>query len=121
MFSSLHSDYLLPPKERPQTSAALARRLVIGALGVKSNLTKEQREAERKKLQEARGDSFTDFMLHVDSCVKSVQFLVHLPSNLCPMQLFHHKWELFLYFTEKHVGSKKSGSPSTAVQFITGL
>ncbi|XP_023131039.2 coiled-coil domain-containing protein R3HCC1L [Amphiprion ocellaris] len=48
------SDYLLPAKERPQTSASLARRLVIGALGVKSNLTKEQREAERKKLQEAK-------------------------------------------------------------------
>lgn len=48
------SDYLLPAKERPQTSAALARKLVIGALGVRSNLTKEQREAERKKLQEAR-------------------------------------------------------------------
>uniref|UniRef100_A0A3Q2YTB6 R3H domain and coiled-coil containing 1-like n=1 Tax=Hippocampus comes TaxID=109280 RepID=A0A3Q2YTB6_HIPCM len=41
-------------KERPQTSAALARRLVIGALGVKSNVTKEQREAEKRKLQEAR-------------------------------------------------------------------
>uniref|UniRef100_A0A3B3BTF4 R3H domain and coiled-coil containing 1-like n=1 Tax=Oryzias melastigma TaxID=30732 RepID=A0A3B3BTF4_ORYME len=48
------SDFLLPPKERPQTSAALARQLVIGALGVKSNLTKEQREAERRKLQEAK-------------------------------------------------------------------
>ncbi|KAK5866285.1 hypothetical protein PBY51_020489 [Eleginops maclovinus] len=48
------SDYLLPAKERPQTSAALARRLVIGALGVKSNLTDEKREAERKKLQEAK-------------------------------------------------------------------
>ncbi|XP_070776716.1 coiled-coil domain-containing protein R3HCC1L [Enoplosus armatus] len=48
------SDYLLPAKERPQTSAALARKLVIGALGVKSNLTKEQHEAERRKLQEAR-------------------------------------------------------------------
>ncbi|CAG06062.1 unnamed protein product [Tetraodon nigroviridis] len=48
------SDYLLPAKDRPQTSAALARRLVIGALGVKSKLTKEQREAERRKLQEAR-------------------------------------------------------------------
>uniref|UniRef100_A0A3Q1K5C5 Uncharacterized protein n=1 Tax=Anabas testudineus TaxID=64144 RepID=A0A3Q1K5C5_ANATE len=48
------SDYLLPAKERPQTSAALARRLVIGALGVKSNLTKDQREAERRKLQEAK-------------------------------------------------------------------
>ncbi|XP_034396613.1 coiled-coil domain-containing protein R3HCC1L [Cyclopterus lumpus] len=48
------SDYLLPAKERPQTSAMLARKLVIGALGVKSNQTKEQVEAERKKLQEAR-------------------------------------------------------------------
>ncbi|XP_029303247.1 coiled-coil domain-containing protein R3HCC1L [Cottoperca gobio] len=48
------SDYLLPAKERPETSAALARRLVIGALGVKSNLTNEKREAEGKKLQEAR-------------------------------------------------------------------
>ncbi|XP_047221598.1 coiled-coil domain-containing protein R3HCC1L [Girardinichthys multiradiatus] len=48
------SDYLLPAKERPQTSAALARKLVIGALGMKSNLTKEQREAERKKLQQAK-------------------------------------------------------------------
>ncbi|XP_072240364.1 coiled-coil domain-containing protein R3HCC1L [Leuresthes tenuis] len=48
------SDYLLPAKERPQTSAALARQLVIGALGVRSNLSKEQREAEKKKLQEAK-------------------------------------------------------------------
>uniref|UniRef100_A0A8C2IMT2 R3H domain and coiled-coil containing 1-like n=1 Tax=Cyprinus carpio TaxID=7962 RepID=A0A8C2IMT2_CYPCA len=48
------SDYLLPAKERPQTSAALARRLVIGALGVKSNQTKEEREAERNKLRQAK-------------------------------------------------------------------
>ncbi|XP_037620256.1 coiled-coil domain-containing protein R3HCC1L isoform X1 [Sebastes umbrosus] len=48
------SDYLLPAKERPQTSAALAHKLVIGALGVKSNVTKEQREAEKRKLQEAK-------------------------------------------------------------------
>ncbi|KAM9769334.1 coiled-coil domain-containing protein R3HCC1L isoform 2-T3 [Menidia menidia] len=48
------SDYLLPAKERPQTSAALARQLVIGALGVRSNLSEERREAERKKLQEAK-------------------------------------------------------------------
>lgn len=49
-------DYLLPAKERPQTSAALARRLVIGALGVTSNQTREEREAERNKLRQARGD-----------------------------------------------------------------
>ncbi|XP_076001905.1 R3H and coiled-coil domain-containing protein 1-like [Genypterus blacodes] len=48
------SDELLPPKERPQTSASLARKLVFGALGVKSNQTKEQRDAERRKLQEAK-------------------------------------------------------------------
>lgn len=48
------SDYLLPAKERPQTSAALARRLVIGALGVRSPQTREEREAERKKLKDAR-------------------------------------------------------------------
>uniref|UniRef100_A0A8C4RFH0 R3H domain and coiled-coil containing 1-like n=1 Tax=Erpetoichthys calabaricus TaxID=27687 RepID=A0A8C4RFH0_ERPCA len=51
------SDYLLPAKERPQTSAALARRLVIGALGVRSPQTREEREAEKKKLQQARGKS----------------------------------------------------------------
>ncbi|NXI41832.1 R3HCL protein, partial [Galbula dea] len=49
-----YADYLQPAKERPETSAALARRLVIGALGVRSNQTPAQRDAERKKLQEAR-------------------------------------------------------------------
>ncbi|KAF1423148.1 Coiled-coil domain-containing protein R3HCC1L, partial [Spheniscus humboldti] len=49
-----YSDYLQPAKERPETSAALARRLVIGALGVRSNQTPAQRDAERRKLQEAR-------------------------------------------------------------------
>lgn len=48
------AEFLLPAKERPQTSAVLARRLVIGALGVKSNQTKAEREAERQKLKEAR-------------------------------------------------------------------
>ncbi|KAG5278597.1 hypothetical protein AALO_G00100680 [Alosa alosa] len=48
------SDYLLPAKERPQTSAALARRLVIGALGVRSPQSREDREAEKKKLKDAK-------------------------------------------------------------------
>ncbi|CAM4596510.1 unnamed protein product [Caretta caretta] len=48
------ADFLQPAKERPETSAALARRLVIGALGVRSNQSRAEREAERKKLQEAR-------------------------------------------------------------------
>lgn len=53
---SAYPDYLQPAKERPETSAALARRLVIGALGVRSNQTPAQRDAERRKLQEARGE-----------------------------------------------------------------
>ncbi|XP_076146068.1 R3H and coiled-coil domain-containing protein 1-like [Alosa pseudoharengus] len=48
------SDYLLPAKERPQTSAALARRLVIGALGVRSPQSREDREAEKRKLKDAK-------------------------------------------------------------------
>ncbi|XP_056442591.1 coiled-coil domain-containing protein R3HCC1L isoform X1 [Gadus chalcogrammus] len=48
------SDYLLPAKERPPTSAMLARRMVMGALGVKSPQSKEDRDAEKKKIQEAR-------------------------------------------------------------------
>lgn len=48
------AEFLQPAKERPETSAALARRLVISALGVRSKQSKTDREAELKKLQEAR-------------------------------------------------------------------
>ncbi|KAJ8404914.1 hypothetical protein AAFF_G00333010 [Aldrovandia affinis] len=48
------SDYLLPAKERPETSAVLARRLVIGALGVRSPQSPDEKEADRRKLQVAR-------------------------------------------------------------------
>ncbi|XP_075072045.1 coiled-coil domain-containing protein R3HCC1L isoform X3 [Mixophyes fleayi] len=48
------ADSLQPAKDRPETSAVLARRLVISALGVRSTQSKAEREAERKKLQEAR-------------------------------------------------------------------
>ncbi|XP_066476709.1 coiled-coil domain-containing protein R3HCC1L [Tiliqua scincoides] len=49
-----YADFLHPAKERPETSAALARRLVTGALGVRSNQSKAEREAERRQLQAAR-------------------------------------------------------------------
>lgn len=49
-----YAEFLQPAKERPETSAALARRLVINALGVRSKQSKTEREAELKKLQEAR-------------------------------------------------------------------
>ncbi|XP_069095744.1 coiled-coil domain-containing protein R3HCC1L isoform X2 [Pleurodeles waltl] len=48
------ADFLQPTKERPETSAAMARRMVISALGVRSKQTKVEREAERQKLKEAR-------------------------------------------------------------------
>ncbi|XP_073541096.1 coiled-coil domain-containing protein R3HCC1L [Phyllobates terribilis] len=48
------ADFLQPAKDRPETSAVLARRLVISALGVRSTQSRSEREAERKKLQEAR-------------------------------------------------------------------
>ncbi|XP_031246223.1 coiled-coil domain-containing protein R3HCC1L [Mastomys coucha] len=48
------AEFLQPAKERPETSAALARRLVISALGVRSKQSKTDREAELRKLQEAR-------------------------------------------------------------------
>uniref|UniRef100_A0A8C6E9X8 R3H domain and coiled-coil containing 1 like n=1 Tax=Moschus moschiferus TaxID=68415 RepID=A0A8C6E9X8_MOSMO len=49
-----YAEFLQPAKERPETSAALARRLVISALGVRSKQSKTEREAELKKLREAR-------------------------------------------------------------------
>ncbi|XP_036294678.1 coiled-coil domain-containing protein R3HCC1L [Pipistrellus kuhlii] len=49
-----YAEFLQPAKERPETSAALARRLVINALGVRSKQSRTEREAELKKLQEAR-------------------------------------------------------------------
>lgn len=48
----------LPFKPRPETSVALARRLVTGALGLKVQVSKEQRDAERQKLKNAKGISF---------------------------------------------------------------
>ncbi|KAH0501527.1 Coiled-coil domain-containing protein R3HCC1L [Microtus ochrogaster] len=51
-----YAEFLQPAKDRPETSAALARRLVISALGVRSKQSKTEREAELRKLQEARGE-----------------------------------------------------------------
>ncbi|XP_050736925.1 uncharacterized protein LOC127008667 isoform X2 [Eriocheir sinensis] len=48
------TDALLPYKPRPATSATLARRLVSGALGLKVNISREVREAERQKLKDAK-------------------------------------------------------------------
>lgn len=51
------SEFLQPYKERPQTSKLLADRLVTGALGMRSKMTREERVKEREKLKEAKGKS----------------------------------------------------------------
>lgn len=50
------AEFLQPYRARPETCVALARRLVGGALGVRFHTTREEREAERKLLKEARGN-----------------------------------------------------------------
>ena len=48
-------EFLQPYKERPQTTASVARNLVAGALGLATRVPREKREEERKRLREARG------------------------------------------------------------------
>lgn len=47
-------EFLQPYKARPETTAVAARRLVAGALGMTSRVTKEQRDVERQQLKQAR-------------------------------------------------------------------
>ncbi|XP_054167416.1 coiled-coil domain-containing protein R3HCC1L-like [Oppia nitens] len=48
------SEFLQPYKQRPQTSASLARRLVTQSLGLRDRITPEQRARERKQLADAK-------------------------------------------------------------------
>ncbi|EYC22668.1 hypothetical protein Y032_0016g2888 [Ancylostoma ceylanicum] len=48
---------LRPTRVRPKTNAVVARRMVESTLGLRSTVSKEQREAERKQLSDARGIS----------------------------------------------------------------
>lgn len=47
--------HLQPYRQRPETCAALARRLVTGALGVRLSTAREELENERRVLREAKG------------------------------------------------------------------
>lgn len=49
------SSSLQPYRQRPETCAALARRLVTGALGVKLKTSPEELANERRVLKEAKG------------------------------------------------------------------
>ncbi len=48
-------EFLQPYKPRPQTVASVARNMVAGALGIRSQIPREKREEERQKLREAKG------------------------------------------------------------------
>ncbi|XP_011692005.1 PREDICTED: coiled-coil domain-containing protein R3HCC1L isoform X2 [Wasmannia auropunctata] len=48
------AEYLQPYRNRPETCAALARRLVTGALGVKLATARQEREHEKNILREAK-------------------------------------------------------------------
>lgn len=48
-------DSLLPYKKRPATTGMVARNLVAGALGIRTNVSSEQRKKEKEMLKEARG------------------------------------------------------------------
>lgn len=50
---------LQPYRQRPETCAALARRLVTGALGVRLSTAREELEQERRVLREAKGKLLT--------------------------------------------------------------
>ncbi|XP_050049412.2 uncharacterized protein [Dermacentor andersoni] len=53
------SEFLMPYKPRPQTSASVARRLVSGALGMRVNVDAAQRRKELQMLKEAKGKKKT--------------------------------------------------------------
>lgn len=48
-------DVLLPYKKRPESTGIVARNLVAGALGIRTNVSREQRQKEKQMLSEARG------------------------------------------------------------------
>ncbi|XP_046851206.1 R3H and coiled-coil domain-containing protein 1-like [Xenia sp. Carnegie-2017] len=46
-----NTEFLRPYKERPKTTNLVANRLVTGALGMKTKMTKEERHLEREKIK----------------------------------------------------------------------
>lgn len=52
---SLCVEFLQPYKPRPETVASVVRNMVAGALGLQSNVSREVRDEERRKLKDAKG------------------------------------------------------------------
>lgn len=59
---------LQPFRQRPETCAALARRLVTGALGVRLKTSTVERENERRVLREAKGKAVRDSPVFLVGC-----------------------------------------------------
>lgn len=60
------TEFLLPFKPRPQTSASVARRMVSGALGLRVQVAPEQRKRELQMMREAKGQRRTAAKQRVD-------------------------------------------------------
>lgn len=64
------SEFLQPYRARPETCAALARRLVTKSLGVRLATARQEREQEKIVLREAKGKlilSFIHYNLKIDT------------------------------------------------------
>lgn len=55
------AEFLQPYRSRPETCAALARRLVTGALGVRLATARQEREHEKVVLREAKGNDTLNY------------------------------------------------------------
>lgn len=60
-------DSLQPFKERPETSAIAARRLVSGALGIKTKISREERDMEKQKIKKVKGMCQSVLTSHIPS------------------------------------------------------
>ena len=70
-------DVLLPYKKRPESTGMVARNLVAGALGIRTTVSREQRQKEKQMLSEARGWWFSfDLQSSIDVTVKWIVFPV---------------------------------------------
>lgn len=84
------SSSLQPYRQRPETCAALARRLVTGALGVKLKTSPEELANERRVLREAKGSLYS--FLWASSFLKE-KMILFIERKLLAAKLRDEAWE----------------------------
>lgn len=72
--------------------AALARRLVTGALGVRLSTAREEREIERRVLKEAKG-KLQIIIETDDKLIDSSFFSIHTERKLLAAKMRDEAWE----------------------------